>query len=110
MLLPDERSQVQRCASPHPLRPGPCELWQKKFANDSQLEALMISTAMDVVFGKGTMVIEDVAQNVTAAGTVSGDKMSPDVLTSDISLFRLKLTMSGKSIFTRRLLREPLDA
>jgi len=53
----------------------------------------------DAAFGKHTIAVEDDAQNVTAIGTVSGDKMSLDVLTSDMSLFRLKLIMSGKSIF-----------
>jgi hypothetical protein len=52
----------------------------------------------DAVFGRGTIVVESVSQNVTATGTVSGNKLALDILTSDLSLFRLALTMSGKSI------------
>jgi hypothetical protein len=52
----------------------------------------------DAVFGRGTIVVESVSQNVTAIGTVSGNKLALDILTSDLSLFRLALTMSGKSI------------
>jgi hypothetical protein len=52
----------------------------------------------DAVFGRGTIVVESVSQNVTAIGTVSGNKLALDILSSDLSLFRLALTMSGKSI------------
>ena len=52
----------------------------------------------DAVFGRGTVVVESVSQNVTAIGTVSGNKLALDILSSDLSLFRLALTMSGKSL------------
>ena len=52
----------------------------------------------DAIFGRGLIVVESVSQNVTAIGTVSGNKLALDILTSDLSLFRLALTMSGKSI------------
>ncbi len=52
----------------------------------------------DAVFGRGTIVTESVTQNVTAIGTVSGNKLALDILSSDLSLFRLALTMSGKSL------------
>ena len=52
----------------------------------------------DAVFGNGTIVVEGVSQYVTATGTVTGNKLAMDVLTSDLSLFRLALTMSGKSL------------
>ncbi len=52
----------------------------------------------DAVFGRGTIVVEGVSQNVTAIGTVSGNKLALDILASDLSLFRLTLTMSGKSL------------
>jgi hypothetical protein len=52
----------------------------------------------DAVFGRGIIVVESVSQNVTAIGTGSGNKLALDILTSDLSLFRLALTMSGKSI------------
>ena len=52
----------------------------------------------DAVFGRGSIVVESVSQNVTAIGTVSGNKLALDILSSDLSLFRLTLTMSGKSL------------
>lgn len=52
----------------------------------------------DAVFGNGTIVVEGVSQYVTATGTVTGNKLAMDVLTSDLSLFRIALTMSGKSL------------
>jgi hypothetical protein len=52
----------------------------------------------DAVFGQGIIVVEGKAQNVTATGTVTGNKLALDILTSDLSLFRLALTMSGKSL------------
>jgi hypothetical protein len=52
----------------------------------------------DAVFGRGLIVVESVSQNVTAIGTVSGNKLALDILSRDRSLFRLALTMSGKSI------------
>ena len=52
----------------------------------------------DAVFGRGLIVVESVSQNVTAIGTVSGNKLALDILSSDLSLFRLTLTMSGKSL------------
>ena len=50
----------------------------------------------DVVFGKGTIVGESVAQNATAIGTIKGNKLNLDILSSDLSLVRLELTMRGK--------------
>ena len=52
----------------------------------------------DAVFGKGTIMVESVSQNVTATGTATGNKLALDILTSDLSLFRLSLTTSGKSL------------
>jgi hypothetical protein len=52
----------------------------------------------DVVFGKGTMMIENVPQDVMATGTISGKKLNLDILSSDLTLYRLVLTMNGKSL------------
>ena len=59
---------------------------------------LQLYQSNDAVFGRGTIVVESASQNVTATGTVSGNKLALDILTSDLSLFRLALTMSGKSL------------
>ncbi len=53
----------------------------------------------DVLFGKGRIMAEGVAQNVSASGTTSGNKLYLDVLSEDLSLFRLSLSMNGKSIY-----------
>ena len=52
----------------------------------------------DVVFGKGTIVVENLAQNATATGTFAGKKLNLDILSSDLTLYRLVLTMNGKSL------------
>jgi hypothetical protein len=52
----------------------------------------------DVVFGKGTIVIENLAQNATATGTFTGKKLNLDILSSDLTLYRLVLTINGKSL------------
>jgi hypothetical protein len=53
----------------------------------------------DVIFGKGKILAEGIEQNVSASGTTSGDKLHLDVLSDDLSLFRLTLTQNGKSIY-----------
>jgi hypothetical protein len=52
----------------------------------------------DVVFGKGTIVVENVVQNATATGTFQGNKLNMDILSSDLTLYRLLLTRNGKSL------------
>jgi hypothetical protein len=52
----------------------------------------------DVVFGKGTIVVENLAQNATATGTFAGKKLNLDILSSDLTLYRLVLTINGKSL------------
>jgi hypothetical protein len=52
----------------------------------------------DVVFGKGTIVVEGISQNATATGTFAGKKLNLDILSSDLTLYRLVLTMNGKSL------------
>ena len=53
----------------------------------------------DVIFGKGKILAEGIEQNVSASGTTLGDKLHLDVLSDDLSLFRLTLTQNGKSIY-----------
>jgi hypothetical protein len=52
----------------------------------------------DVIFGKGTIAVDGDARNVTATGTTTGNKLNLDILTDELSLFRLALTMNGKSL------------
>jgi hypothetical protein len=53
----------------------------------------------DAIFGKGKILAEGKEQNVSASGTTLGDKLHLDVLSDDLSLFRLILTQNGKSIY-----------
>jgi hypothetical protein len=58
---------------------------------------LEMSQSNDVVFGKGTIVTDSSVQNATATGTISQNKLHLDILTADLTLFRLDLTMNRKS-------------
>jgi len=53
----------------------------------------------DALFGKGRIMADGIEQNVSASGTISGNKLNLDILSEDLSLFRLSLTMNGKSIY-----------
>jgi len=59
---------------------------------------LQMYQSNDVVFGKGTITVGSSLQNVTATGTTAGNKLNLDILSDDLTLFHLSLTMSGKSI------------
>lgn len=69
--------------------------------DDSLNRALQLEMyqSNDVLFGKGKIVAEGIEQNVSASGTTTGDKLYLDVLSDDLSLFRLTLTQNGKSIY-----------
>jgi hypothetical protein len=60
--------------------------------------ALEMYQSNDVVFGKGTITVGGSLQNATATGTVTGNKLNLDVLSDDLTLFHLSLTMNGKSL------------
>jgi len=60
--------------------------------------SLQMSQSNNVVFGKGTIDAEGSSQGVSATGTITGTKVNLDVLTDDLTLFRLSLTMSGSSL------------
>lgn len=59
---------------------------------------LEMSQSNDVVYGKGTISADKVVQNVTATGSFSENKLQLDILTADLTLFRLDLTLSRKSL------------
>jgi hypothetical protein len=59
---------------------------------------LQMYQSNDVVFGKGTIVMGSSPQNATATGTITGNKLNLDILSDDLTLFHLSLTMNGKSI------------
>jgi hypothetical protein len=59
---------------------------------------LAMSQSNDVVFGKGTIAVGSSLQNATATGTIAGNKVDLDILSDDLTLFRLYLSMNGKSL------------
>ena len=59
---------------------------------------LQMCQSNDVVFGKGTITVGSSLQNATATGTTAGNKLNLDILSDDLTLFRLSLTMNGKSL------------
>ncbi len=59
---------------------------------------LQMSQSENVVYGKGTIVIGENVQTATATGTIDGKKLNLDILSDDLTLFRLSLIMNGKSI------------
>lgn len=59
---------------------------------------LQMSQSENVIWGKGTIAVGDVVQAATATGTISGNKANLDILADDLTLFRIYLTMNGKSL------------
>ncbi len=59
---------------------------------------LQMSQSDDAIWGRGTIKVGDIVQAATATGTISGNKANLDILADDLTLFRLYLTMNGKSL------------
>ena len=78
---------------------SPTSTWSLNLL-DSQERAVVLHMyqSNNVVFGKGTITVGSSLQNVTATGTTTGNKLNLDVLSDDLTLFHLSLSMSGKSI------------
>ena len=68
-----------------------------KDTSDRSVE-LQMTQSNDAVFGRGTVTERGITQNASATAKVSGKKLSLDILTDDLTLFRMDLTMNGKSI------------
>ena len=79
---------------------SPSVHWELQL-DDSQNRAVKLEMyqSNDVLFGRGKIVAEGIEHNVSASGTTSGDKLHLDLLTEDLSLFRLTLKQNGKSIY-----------
>ncbi len=60
--------------------------------------SLQMRQSNDVIFGNGTIVAGGLSQSASATGTIAGNKVNMDILTDDLTLFRLTLTMSGSSL------------
>jgi len=78
---------------------SPTSTWSLNLQDSQERTvALQMHQSNDVVFGKGTITVGGSTQNVMATGTVTGNKLNMDVLSDDLTLFHLSLTMNGKSI------------
>lgn len=78
---------------------SPTNTWSLKLMDsEDRYVSLQMYQSNDVVFGKGTIAIGINTQNAMATGTITGNKLNLDILSDDLTLFRLSLTMSGKSI------------
>lgn len=78
---------------------SPTNTWSLKLMDSQDRSiALQMYQSNDVVFGKGTIAVGSGTQNVMATGTITGNKLNMDVLSDDLTLFRLSLTMNGKSL------------
>ncbi len=78
---------------------SPTSTWSLKLLDSQERSvALQMYLSNDVVLGKGTIVVGINTQNVMATGTITGNKLSMDILSDDLTLFRLSLTMNGKSL------------
>ena len=79
---------------------SPLVRWQLdlKDSLDRSVEMEMYQSN-DALFGKGRIMADGIEQNVSASGIISGNKLDLDILSEDLSLFRLSLTMNGKSIY-----------
>jgi hypothetical protein len=78
---------------------SPTSTWSLKLL-DSLVRsvALQMYQSNDVVFGKGAIALGSSTQNAMATGTITGNKLNMDILSDDLTLFRLSLTMNGKSL------------
>jgi hypothetical protein len=52
----------------------------------------------NILYGKGTISAGGIEQEVYATATINGNKLNMDILTQDLTLFRLTLTLNGKAI------------
>lgn len=78
---------------------SPTSTWSLNL-QDTLERAIVLEMCLseNVVFGKGTITVGSRLQNITATGTFNGNKLNLDVFSDDMTLFRLSLTMNGKSM------------
>lgn len=78
---------------------SPTSAWSLKLMDSQDRSvSLQMCQSNDVVFGKGTISVGINTQNAMATGTISGNKLNLNILSEDLTLFRLSLTMNGKSL------------
>lgn len=78
---------------------SPTNTWSLKLMDSQDRSiALQMYQSNDVLFGKGTIAVASGTQNVMATGTITGNKLNMDIVSDDLTLYRLTLTMNGKSL------------
>ncbi|MBN1235656.1 MAG: hypothetical protein JW999_06350, partial [Methanotrichaceae archaeon] len=78
---------------------SPTSTWSLNLLDSlDRVVALEMYQSNDVVFGKGTIAVGSSLEKATATGTITGNKLNLDILSDDLTLFRLYLTMNGKSL------------
>lgn len=96
--LPDASVNLQS-SLPQARLLSPTGTWSLNLVDSLQrVVALNMSQSNDVVFGKGTISVGSRGQNASATGTFNGNRLNLDVLSDDLTLFRLSLTMNGRSL------------
>lgn len=66
--------------------------------NPDRSVAISMFQSNNVLFGRGTISAEGKTQEISATGTIDGSKLNMDILSEDMTLFRMTLSMNGKSL------------
>jgi hypothetical protein len=78
---------------------SPTSTWSLNLLDSQERAvALQMYQSNDVVFGKGTIAVGGSLQNATATGTITRNKLNLNILSDDLTFFRISLTMNGKSL------------
>lgn len=78
---------------------SPTNTWSLKLIDSVERAIeLQMSQSENVIWGEGTISIGGVVQAARATGTLDGNKVNLDILTDDLTLFRLYLTMNRNSL------------
>jgi hypothetical protein len=78
---------------------SPTNTWSLKLIDSVERTVeLQMSQSENVIWGEGTISIGEVVQATRATGTLDGNKANLDILTDDLTLFRLYLTINRKSL------------
>jgi hypothetical protein len=86
-------------SQPSPRLLSPTSTWSLSLIDSMERAVeLQMSQSENVIWGKGTIAMGEVVHAATATGTLNGNKANLDILTDDLTLFRLYLTMNRKSL------------
>lgn len=78
---------------------SPTNTWSLKLIDSMERTVeLQMSQSENVIWGEGTISIGEAVQATRATGTINGNKANLDIITDDLTLFRLYLTMNRNSL------------